>query len=192
MEIKIIASIVAAVATLVAIIFIILYVNANTKLQTSIVDSEKQQSKCKADSEKLDSDYKILKSEFEKIKTELSNTLIDFVKYKNDPQRTEGATRVILNLLLLETFLTNFIYRNPSVRVGGNISADFLPELKQEIEAMGKFNSTFTSSEEFKSMLKTFGVTTQDEFKQMMVKRIDGFTSLDISGFLKKNNITWN
>lgn len=182
------SSIAAIVAAIVAIVFIVLYINTNESLKTALAQSEKLKAELLIANTSLQTSL----AECKKLKVDLSNTSIELVKYKNDPQRTEGATRVILNLLLFETLLANTVYRNPKIKVGGDLAADYLPELKKEIEEMRSFQRTFTSSEVFKSTLKTLGATNESEFKEIMLKRVDGFTSLDISGFLKRNNIGWN
>jgi hypothetical protein len=54
---------------------------------------------------------------------------------------------------------------------------------------MTLFFETYRSSEQFKFMMDTFGLSTQDKLAEMMLQRVNNFTSLNISGFMTRNNI---
>ena len=121
------------------------------------------------------------KSEFEKIKSELEN-------YKNNPKTFAGAFGVITNMLLLNK-IKNDIPKNPLSR---DPSGNLLPSVEKELNDMNLFENKFVNSEELTNLLTSLGVSGENEFKDLLLKRVDTFTSLDISGFFKRNNMRFS
>ncbi|HAL95606.1 MAG TPA: hypothetical protein DCP55_06670 [Chitinophagaceae bacterium] len=189
----------AGVASIVAIVFIVLYINATSSFQTIEATLNNANASIKMFTEEnniqktqittLTNTNRELQSsvaDTKALKAELSNTSMEFEKFKNNPNTTEGATRTLLNFMIFGHAM-DYIYKNPALK--DSASGTFLPAVKTEVEAMRLFSRKFESSDDFKNMLKTFGVTNENEFKEMMLKRMDTFTSLDISGFFKRNNM---
>jgi hypothetical protein len=182
----------AGVASLVAIVFIVLYINATSSLQTLEAKLNNANTSIKMFTEennRREAQISTLTNTNRELQSSVADTKTEFEKFKSNPNNMVGATGTLLNFFILGHAM-DYIYKNPALK--DSASGTFLPAVETEVEAMRLFSRKFQSSDDFNNMLKTFGVTNENEFKEMMMKRIDTFTSLDISGFFKRNNMKMN